>query len=740
MNVKNGFIDEPHPKADQPESVEEALKENCLLRQQLAANREHLDAILKARDLFTRQLQSANEQLVNTHEEWRTATEGLRAANIELARLNQELQGRNNDLSNLLDSVNMPIVMLGKDLCIRQFTPKAEELFHVTSADVGRPFSHMQPTLELPDLEPLILEVIGTLVAKELEVKDGQDRWYAVRIRPYKNQRNPVEGAVIAGVNITERKRAEEALREREQRAYRELAELEQLYKTSPIGLCFVSTDLRYVRVNERLATIHGVAARDHLGRHIRDVTPNLARTTEPLYHEVISSGQPIVEREIHGLTPAEPKAGRDFLVSYYPVMTGDWAVLGVSSVVQDITERKRFEGQLRHTQKLEGLGVLAGGVAHDFNNLLTGILGNASLALRNLPTSNPAHARVEEVIQASQRAAELTGQLLAYSGKGRFDVQPVDLSELVRGISKLVRTSIPKNVQLKLELARHLPPVEADACQIQQVVMNLVINGAEAIGETSGTVLVSTRTQLLDEKYLQETYAADGITAGPYVSLEVHDTGNGMTEVTRTKIFDPFFTTKQTGRGLGLAAVLGIVHGHKGAIQVHSVQAQGTTFRVLLPTIKAEPSVRKTEEAFTDLMGTGTILVVDDEEVVQSSAKAALEQYGYQILLAANGQEAVELFRQQGDQISAVLLDMTMPIMSGEDALKHLKRMRPNVKVILSSGYSEVEAVQRFTGKGLADFIQKPYEATALAAKLKKVLIERSQLDLDFGINQEFL
>jgi PAS domain S-box-containing protein len=576
MNVKNGFTDKSHPGADQAVSVEEALSENRLLEQELAANREHLDAILKARELFSRRLQLANEQLVNTNEEWQTATEELRAANTELARLNQELRERNDDLNNLLDSVNMPIVMLGKDLCIRQFTPKAEELFHLIPGDVGRPFSHMRPTLELPDLGPLILEVIDTLVAKELEVQDGQGRWYAVRIRPYKIQGNLVEGAVIASVNITERKRAEEALRESEQRAYRELAELEQLYKTSPIGLCFVSTDLRYVRVNERLAAIHGVAAREHLGRHIRDITPHLAESVEPLFHEVISSGQPIVEREIHGLTPAEPNVGRDFLVSYYPVTGGDGEVLGVSSVVQDITERKRFEGQLRHRQKLEGLGVLAGGVAHDFNNLLTGILGNASLALNNLSRSNSARARVEEVIQASQRAAELTGQLLGYSGKGRFHIQPVDLPEVVRGISKLVRTSIPKNVQLRLELARHLPPVEADASQIQQLVVNLVINGAEAIGENSGAVLVTTGTQLVGQHDLRETFAAEGIAPGPYVSLEVCDTGCGMTQETRSKIFDPFFTTKQTGRGLGLAAVLGIVHGDKGAIQVYTAQPQG--------------------------------------------------------------------------------------------------------------------------------------------------------------------
>jgi two-component system, cell cycle sensor histidine kinase and response regulator CckA len=253
--------------------------------------------------------------------------------------------------------------------------------------------------------------------------------------------------------------------------------------------------------------------------------------------------------------------------------------------------------------------------------------------------------------------------------------------------------------------------------------VMNLVLNAAEAVGEGGSTVRVRTGLQQVGETYLRETFAADGISPGPHVYLEVQDSGCGMTEEVRSKIFDPFFTTKLTGRGLGLAAVLGIVRGHRGAIQVDSAPGQGTTFKVLLPAAAGRKVELKAESSPPDVTGSGTLLVVDDEELVRRFAQDVLEGYGYQVVLAANGREAVELFRQRGGQIAAVLLDLTMPVMGGEEALRQLKSIRPEVRVVLSSGYDEVDAVRRFAGEGLADFIQKPYTPAALATKIKKAL-----------------
>jgi PAS domain S-box-containing protein len=395
----------------------------------------------------------------------------------------------------------------------------------------------------------------------------------------------------------------------------------------------------------------------------------------------------------------------------------------GILEINSDVTERRRIEEQLRHTQKLESLGVLAGGVAHDFNNLLTGILGNSSLALDNIGPSNPNRPLIEEIMKASERAAELTKQLLAYAGKGRFVMRTVDLSELVREISGLVQTSFPSRAQLRLQLADRLPGIDADPGQLQQIVMNLVINGAEAIGPQGGVVLVQTALQDVDEQYIGTmSSAGELLKPGTYVLLEVHDSGIGMDEETLSKIFDPFFSTKFTGRGLGLSAVLGIVRAHKGALKVYSKPGQGTTFKVLFPA-SANPVANVAVAAKGDLQGIGTVLVVDDEEIVRSTAKHTLLRYGYESIAAEDGLAALDVYKSSRGKVSLVLLDLTMPVMSGEETLRQLQMVNPKVKVLLTSGYNEVEAVQRFAGKGLAGFIQKPYTAAALAEKVKEVL-----------------
>ena len=375
--------------------------------------------------------------------------------------------------------------------------------------------------------------------------------------------------------------------------------------------------------------------------------------------------------------------------------------------------ERRNLEEQLRQAQKLESLGLLAGGVAHDFNNLLTGILGNASLVLEMLSPPEPERGMLEDVVRASERAAELTRQLLAYAGKGKFVVQPVHLSEVVREIGQLVRSSIPRQVELNMNLPPDLPVVEADPSQMQQLVMNLVINAAEAIGDKTGTVEVTTGVRRIANRH------------GIYVCLEVRDTGCGMDAQTREQIFDPFFTTKFTGRGLGLAAVQGIVRSHDGTIDVDSHPGQGSTFRICLPAMEryaAMWEIPQTAEP-NALSGAGIILVVDDEELVRRTAKAALQRYGYTVVEAENGLEALELFQRMQDSVALVLLDLTMPVLSGEDAYWQLKALKPDLPVIVSSGYDEMEAERRFGGEGVKDFIKKPYVAQKLAQKVQEAL-----------------
>ena len=371
----------------------------------------------------------------------------------------------------------------------------------------------------------------------------------------------------------------------------------------------------------------------------------------------------------------------------------------------------------LRQAQKLESLGVLAGGIAHDFNNLLTGILGNASLVLDSAPALDPDRPRLEDIVGASRRAADLTNQLLAYAGKGRFVVTRFDLSELITEMLHLIETSIPKMVRLQLALKLDLPPIEADASQIQQIVMNLAINAAEAIGVEGGTIRISTG--------VADSAAADSRTQGRSVYMEVRDSGSGMDEPTRVKIFDPFFTTKFTGRGLGLAAVLGIARGHGGRITVESVPGEGSTFRLFLPA--AESNSTKTEKVPSHRSAAavtrGAILIVDDEAVVRRLAKAALEHRGYAVLVAANGLDAVNLFHERAAGIAGVILDLAMPVMGGEEAFRRIREIRPEMPVLVACGYSEVVARESFGGHPGVGFIQKPYTVMQLAERLDALL-----------------
>ncbi len=388
------------------------------------------------------------------------------------------------------------------------------------------------------------------------------------------------------------------------------------------------------------------------------------------------------------------------------------------------LADQQRTEERLRQTQKLESLGVLAGGIAHDFNNLLTGIIGNVSLALDGEPAASSRRRYLQDAIAAGERAADLTRQLLAYSGKGRFAIENVDLSAIVRQISALIHTSIPKNVHVMLNLASSPPVIEADSMQIQQIAMNLILNAAEAISpDQDGLVVVETGSVRIDEAYLHGTLAAEEAGPGEYAYLDVRDTGCGIDESILPKIFDPFFTTKFMGRGLGLAAVLGIVRGHRGALKVESSPGKGSSFRVLFPAMHGMEHQTKSEGRRNEDAASGVILVVDDEETVRRVAKNALESRGYHVLLAENGQIALDLFEKEQARVSMVLLDLTMPVMNGEQALYRLQRIQPGVKVILTSGYDEPDAMARFTDAGLAGFVQKPYTAERLAASIKRVL-----------------
>ncbi|HEY7373824.1 MAG TPA: response regulator [Polyangia bacterium] len=424
---------------------------------------------------------------------------------------------------------------------------------------------------------------------------------------------------------------------------------------------------------------------------------------------------------------------GRVYETVYQPLRDAAGEITGLLGISTDITERHRAEqermqlqAQLLQVQKLESLGLLAGGIAHDFNNILTAVLGSASAALLRVPADHPAASDIQSVIAAARRAADLTRQMLAYSGKGQFEVRPLDLSKLVGELGVLLETMISKKVQLRFEFGVALPAIEADVAQVQQVVMNLVINGAEAIGDERGSVVVTTGMQDVDESAVARLRVGDRVAPGRYVYVEVQDSGCGMDEATQAKIFDPFFTTKFTGRGLGLAAVLGIVRGHRGAVQVRSTPGRGTMFKVLFPASTA--AVRVVSPHATTFRGEGLALVVDDDANVRSATRRILGLMGFDVIEAPDGRAAAALFAARAGDVVLVLLDMTMPEMNGEETFREIQRVRDDVPVILTSGYHESEAMRGFKAKGLAGFLQKPFGAEDLAAKLAAVFAERGR------------
>ncbi|HWD98138.1 MAG TPA: PAS domain S-box protein [Bryobacteraceae bacterium] len=523
-------------------------------------------------------------------------------------------------------------------------------------------------------------------------------------------------GQKVIQCNIREttaRKRAERALQESEERL-RLLVEGVHDY-----GMFLMDTNNRIVSWNRGAEAIFGYPEKEILGQSGVIIFTPEDRERGEAEREI---GTAIREGRAEDERWHLRKDGRRIFCSgvLTALRDANGALRGFAKVFRDVTERRETEEALRETQHMESIAVLAGGVAHDFNNLLTTILGNAALAIEDIPRFSPAHRPIENVIQASRRAADLTRQLLAYSGHGRFVVEHLQISELVDDILPLVESSLPKTVHLRLRLAGHLPTLEADASQIQQILMNLVINAGEAIGDAEGVVTIATGAEVVSENQSR-------LQPGTYVWLEVSDTGAGMDEAAKARIFEPFFTTKFTGRGLGLAAVAGIIRQHGGTIQVESKPGEGSRFRVFLRAVdEGEPADRAPAAAARapfQVKGGGTVLVVDDEEYVREIAQAALERRGYGVLLAEDGRQAIEIFRQHAGEVAAVLLDMAMPVMSGRAAFPELKEIRPEIPIVVTSGYGETDAAKQFGEQGPVVFLQKPFTPDELVEKVYRTI-----------------
>jgi len=453
---------------------------------------------------------------------------------------------------------------------------------------------------------------------------------------------------------------------------------------------------------------------------------------TDPA-HRAIAGGMPV---NMPPHTLLRSRHGREILIddSAAPIRGDDGRIYGAVVVFRDCTEqirlaeeRQRLEEKMREAQKLESLGLLAGGIAHDFNNLLTGIMGHASLCRAKLPDCNPMHESLEKIETTGQRAADLCKQMLAYAGKGKTSHGAVDMNTLVRDTLSLVSLSISKQVTVRQDLAADMRPVDGDATQLQQVVMNLLINASEAIGGHQGEIRIATGIKMTEAWEFASAVLAPELPSGDYVCLQVRDTGGGMLPETLARIFDPFFTTKFTGRGLGLAATQGIVRTHHGALFVESVHGMGSTFRLLLPAsgciVKELSDVPPVPEP-ARLHGRGKVLLVDDDKDVRMVTRAMLKVCGMEVVEACSGREALKICAERAEPFCMVLMDITMPDMNGVETFEHMHRLYPLLPVLLMSGYSAEDAEISFGDMSGSDFLQKPFLPRDLKEKLRTLLV----------------
>ncbi len=510
----------------------------------------------------------------------------------------------------------------------------------------------------------------------------------------------------------------EATAREQELRLSEEI--FRRIFELFPGPITLAETDGTIINCNQEFCQAIGYAREEIVGKTTASISAWLQPEQRQMMYAELARGRPVDWLEFK--MRRRDGQVRDMQIACRPFdFSGRRVVLAVG---RDITDLRVLEQQMLQSQKLDSLGVLAGGVAHDFNNLLTGILGNADLARAELSPLAPSRANLEEIELAARRAAELCRQLLAYSGRGRFFVQPLNLSELLHQIAHLLKVSVSPKVTLEYHLAERVPAVEADPAQIRQVVMNLVVNASEAMRDRGGTIGIRVGVARCDAEYLQGCVISDHLPEGDYVYLEVRDNGEGIDPASASRIFDPFFSTKFPGRGLGLPAVVGIVRGHCGAIHVSSEPGHGTVFRLLFPASPQRATKLEVPSgAAVPQRASGTILLADDEETIRNLGRRMLRASGFEVITAADGREAIEKFTAYRDTIDLAILDLTMPHFDGEDCFRELRKVKPDVKVILSSGYSEQDIVNRFEGQGLAGFVQKPYTSAELLGKIREAL-----------------
>ena len=667
------------------------------------------------------------------------ANEELRKEIAERTKAEHELFESRERYRDLVDSANSVILRWNRQGTILFMNPYGLDLFGYTEKElIGKSVmgTIVSPSFqEDADLGAIINAIFSNPedFSKNGNIcRDGRKVWINWTNKTIFNEAGEHVEILSVGNDVTQRRIIGQQLKESEERLRLALAAAHQ-------GLFDLDLHTGVAKTNAEYALM--------LGYDPSTFEETNEKWTDRLHPDDRERVTAVYRRYLNGEIP-------EYKVEFrQKTSAGDWKwILSLGKILEhdadgrplrmlgthtDINDRKQaeeerleLERKLLHSQKLESLGVLAGGIAHEFNNLLLTILGNLDLALMEVSPLSPAREYLDRAIQAAQSSADLAAQMLVYSGKGTFVVQSINLSELVEEISHLLGSSLTKTATLVMNLQRDIPHIDADMGQIQQIVMKLITNASEAIGNDVGVITLSTGVQECTEAYLQKSRLDEKLLPGRFVYLEVSDTGSGMDANTQRHMFDPFFTTKDVGRGLSMPAISGIVRGHKGAILVDSVKGQGTTIRVLFPVSTSASEIAKgnatrgeMREASCPIPSHGTVLIVDDEEMVRKVCKAMVEHLGFSVLTAEDGNKAVEIFQTQSSEIGCVLLDLSMPNKDGLATYEDIIRIKPDAKVILSTGFHEGEASNRFSAKRLAGFIQKPYRLATLRSILHNIM-----------------
>jgi two-component system CheB/CheR fusion protein len=726
------FEDLPHAPEAKPVKVPSAGKNPAsggrvrALELELLNTRQYLQSVIEEQEAATEELksaheevQSSNEELQSTNEELLTAKEELQSTNEELTTLNEEMQSRNielqqvnNDLFNLLSSVNIPIVMLGNDLRIRRFTPQAERILSLIPADVSRPISDFRLKINVPDLGAVCQEVTDSLAPREREVQDTDGRHYSMWVRPYRTSDNRIDGVVLTFFDITERKQGAEA-------RYR------RLFEAAKDGLVIAdATTGEIVDVNPFVTRLLGYPRMRLVGARFWESALFAGSEIDESLRGEFKDRESVVKT-----VPLPAESGEQVEVEIVASLYAEGERTVIQFSIRDIRARRRMEEkqrrgeeQTRQAHKMEAVGRLAGGVAHDFNNILTAILGYTELLLQDLEEDHPGRDMLGNIRVAAERAVGLTRQLLAFGRKQIVSPVVLDVNEVITEARQMVYVMLPADIELVMALDPGTGRARADRTQIEQVVLNLALNARDAMPD-GGTITVATADADVDEAFAS---AHPAVPAGRYVAITVKDTGTGMSEDTQTHLFEPFFTTKPKdgGVGLGLATVHNIVKQSGGYIWAYSELGAGSTFTVYLPRVEpvdavAESAPPRLEEAG----GTETILIVEKEPAIRVLARRFLEPYGYRIIEAPNGPEAVRVARQFDGPIHLMLTDVVMPRMSGRELAFQLAPERPAMRVLYMSGHTEDAIIHHGVLEDRVAFLQKPFSQSGLAARVRHIL-----------------